>query len=283
MEPYLLRQIDRDPPRNVITALAFDLGIRDLDRLAMLGCTTVLGGMHSLILDDLVDNAGGSSSRPWHHLYLAHVLYVLHHDELQRIHPETWLVDGGPAALIAQIRTYRALVDEELNHVGQAKPYESLANVWDKCAPVVAVIERVLALAGAQDLLPALTRANDLTCLALCLLDDLLDWEQDISLGRITYPIQLALDQLHPGDSHCPTDERIKEVGIELYFGVTYHRVLRLVMQSLREALELVGPGLPNLASFLQASIDRGYLTWTRHVSFLQETESRLSQEIEEP
>ena len=43
LTPYLEKFVLRDPPRNIVTAIAYDLGIRDTAELVLLSTSTALG------------------------------------------------------------------------------------------------------------------------------------------------------------------------------------------------------------------------------------------------
>ncbi|HEY4453033.1 MAG TPA: hypothetical protein VGN81_01875 [Pseudonocardiaceae bacterium] len=273
---YLDEQVDRDPPRNIVTAIAYDVGVRELDLLVEVGLATALGGMHALVLDDFVDNRG-VSARPWHNLYVCHVLYVLHQRSLQRIHPTDWFPHGLDADVAAQLCTYNALVDEELNHVQVATAYESPRIVWEKCAPVKAVIERVLAVAGRRADLPSYAAACDLACFALCTLDDMLDWTDDFRLRRFTYPIQSALSRLGVDWDEDRSDEIRAAVYAELCFGQTYHLLLKEILDSLDQAIDLVERRAPNLAVLVGSSRTAAVESWQAHVGYLLDVERGLA------
>ena len=272
---YADKQIDRDPPRNIVTAVAYDCGLRDLDVLVEAGLATALGGMHSLVLDEFVDNRG-ASDRPWHDLYVCHILHVLHQRSLQRIHPADWFPQGIDTDVAAQVCTYNALMDEELNHVGVASAYESPRIVWEKCSPVKAVIERVLAAAGRRADLARYFSACDLACFALCTLDDMLDWGEDFRLRRFTYPIQSAMTRLGIDWDEVRAEEIRAEVYAELCYGRTYHELLKQVLDSLDEAIGLVGHHAPNLAMLVGASRAAAAESWRDHVGYLLDVERGL-------
>jgi hypothetical protein len=274
--PYLDKNIQADPPRNIVVAVAYDQGIRELDVLAALSATSALGGMHSLILDDLVDNKD-RDRRPWHDIYLAHVLYVLHHRMLEQICAADWLAHGSQVSLAAQMDTYAALVEEETAHVGVSTPYTTPDIVWRKCSPVKAVIERVLALAGRHGQKERMDEAADLTCFALCTLDDMLDWPEDYANRRFTYPVQCALDAL--GRSWCPAaDDELREaIERELVYGVTHHRLLAEITRALERARVLADEVSPQLATYLAAALDSVRQTWKRHLRYLSAVELSLT------
>jgi hypothetical protein len=275
LTPYLEKFVLRDPPRNIVMAIAYDLGIRDTAELVLLSTSTALGGMHSLVLDDLVDNRG-ASGRPWHDIYLAHLLYVLHQDLLQQVHAADWSERGRPATLAAQVETYAALVEEEILHVGQPTPYVDSSLVWGKCAPVKGVIERVLARAGRRELKPDFDLAADCACFALCTLDDMLDWPEDYDRRRFTYPVQRALDRIEA--DWCP--ERHEEMrGLiehELVFGTTHHALMAEITEALKEARRLVGKVSPTLDLMLAGSVEGAMLSWRRHLRYLEHVELKL-------
>lgn len=274
--PYLEKNIQADPPRNIVVAVAYDQGIRELDVLAGLSATSAFGGMHSLVLDDLVDNKDGDR-RPWHDIYLAHVLYVLHHRMLEQISAADWLARGSQASVAAQLDTYAALVEEETAHVGVSTPYTTPDIVWRKCSPVKAVIERVLALTGGHGHKERMDEAADLACFALCTLDDMLDWPEDYAGRRFTYPVQCALDAL--GRSWClADDDELREaIDRELVYGVTHHRLMTEITHALDRARVLAEGVSPHLATYLAASLDSAGQTWKRHLRYLSAVELSLA------
>jgi hypothetical protein len=274
-EPYLARNLQRDPPRNIVLAVAYDQGIRDLEVLVQLSVVTVIGGMHSLVLDDIVDNKG-QANRPWYDVYVSHVLYVLHQDLLQQISSDDWLSHGRPATLDAQLSTYGALVEEEKLHVGISTPYHSPEIVWRKCAPVKAVIERVLALSGKYGIKPSLDKAADLACFALCTLDDMLDWPADYAQRRFTYPLQRALDNIGESWSSARHEELSTLIGHELVFGTTHHALMAEITSSLERAISIVTPISPQLAGLLTASHNGAESSWKNHLQYLSAVEQRL-------
>lgn len=267
LEPYLRKQIERDPPRNIALAVSYDLGLTDPKDLTQISLIAVLGGMHSLVLDDIVDNAG--AGRPIHHAYVAHVLFVLATDLLERFDPDSWFDGGSKNFVDAQLTTYRALIDEELNHVHRSRPYASTQFLAEKCAPLKGIIERVVIRVGRQDVLSRLLESIDHACLALCALDDLLDWDEDLSIGRITYPIQLALESAEVEYSESDLPNLRNVVSHELVYGTPYHRVMQEIVHSFDRSRALSDGLSPQLDLFLDACLTAAENGWRDHISFL--------------
>lgn len=273
---YLEKDVLRDPPRNIVIAIAYDLGIRNTEELVLLSTATALGGMHSLVLDDFVDNRGGSE-RPWHDLYIAHLLYVLHQDLLQQVSPSDWSELGRAATRAAQLETYAALVEEEILHVGKPTPYVDRSLIWRKCAPVKAMVERVLASAGRYELKADFELAADRACFALCTLDDMLDWPEDYERRRFTYPIQLALERSGAEWSAEHHDEARELIQYELVFGTTHHALMAEITTALSQARQLVGKIAPNLDLMLAGSLSSAMFSWRRHLRYLTAIELDLA------
>src|SRR5208283_1173534 len=59
----------------VILVLAYDLGIRDERILARINNASALGVVHSVILDDVVDNKGIGPRAAIRNVYLAHMVF----------------------------------------------------------------------------------------------------------------------------------------------------------------------------------------------------------------
>jgi hypothetical protein len=269
LEPYLRRQIHRDPPRNIALSVAFDLGVRDVPSLTDLSLATVFGGLHTLILDDIVDNFGKSSTREGLDLYIAHLFFVIGYDYLQRLHPQSWIKSGRTTFTAAQVRTYSALIEEERNHVGVSQSYPTAAIVWEKCAPLKPLIERVTHLVGRNDLLPVLFEATDQACFGLCTLDDLLDWEEDFDRQRLTYPIQCAIDELGLEWTPDSNDGFKTALSVELNIGPTYHRMMKETLTAFEVAIGATTGIAARLDNFLRTCVEVTESGWRTHVEFL--------------
>ncbi|HVT64338.1 MAG TPA: hypothetical protein VHD81_04230 [Mycobacteriales bacterium] len=271
---YLAKQVDRDPPRNIAVAIALDLGVTDEDKLVAISAATAFGGLHSLLLDDLVDNKG--QGRPWTDVYVAHLLYVLHSDMLQVISPVDWASRGRNVAHQCQIETYRALLDEELNHVGRTSTYGSASIVWEKCAPIKSVVERILSVTDRYEHKDAFDQAADAACFALCTLDDMLDWPDDYDRQRFTYPIQRAIEAANLQWSPAVDGDVRARVAHELLYGVTHHSLMGEIVRALDRAIGLTKAISPSLSTLLEASRTSARASWIRHISYLQAVEDHL-------
>jgi hypothetical protein len=196
---------------------------------------------------------------------------------MQGICAEDWFANGRETSLNVQLDTYAALVEEEMLHVDVANAYLSPAIVWRKCAPVKAVIERVLALAGRPELKTTLDEAADQACFALCTLDDMLDWPDDYAQRRFTYPIQRAIEAVGESWSPARHDELGKVVEIELVYGLTHHALMTEVLTALEASARLVAPISPQLAALIEASHSGAEASWRRHLAYLTDVERQLA------
>lgn len=247
-------------------ALAWDLGFRNVDKLVRVNSAAAFGSLYSLLLDDIVDNAG--SQAPLSYSYLAHLLFIFYLRELREISPDTWNDDGFEVFVQAEIETYCAIFDEELNHVGHSQSFTSRDLVTFKCSPIKALINASLHVTGRPELKPLMFRVLEDASFALCLLDDLVDWEEDLDRERYTYPIQAAIDELGISIDRLSTHELKTKVLRQLAFTSLFDRLMNESAELLLNCRRSVKPFSPKLAYWFEKCHEDVIHCWTGHIRY---------------
>jgi len=111
---------------------------------------------------------------------------------------------------------------------------------------------------------------------ALCVLDDLTDWEEDYDRRRFTYPLQLAFEReniLYKPDKH---DELKKEVLRALCYGPVYHELMKEVSEIFKETSKRSEAISMHLSRWLYAYYEKTMASWREHVEFLIDAAQRV-------
>ncbi len=258
----------------VIMLLAHDLGIRDQPTLVRINNATGLGGIHSTMLDHIVDNKGVGDRAAIRNVYLSHIVFNFYYEAWSRIQeqPPTFAEIGEFSEF--EIETYAALFDEEARHVGISLPFESQRTVVSKCAPVKAVILRMLRLTGREDLKDLIFSAVENCSFALLLADDVEDWEQDFDLQRFTWPIQVAFDRLDLVYDPEQHEVQKQKIARTLFFTQLYHELMKDIADRFASTANDLEPACPMLASWLGELNVKARKTWRRRARFLYATAS---------
>jgi len=249
--------------------IAYDLGITDPNKLILINNAAYVGTIHSLVLDNIVDNGGNPDVVPIRDTYLAHLLFVFYLSDLKKINPENWEKKGAEDFLEYEIDTYSALYEEEFYHVGTStNPYpQSL--ISRKCSPIKEVVGETLYLAGRNDLKENLFRIIDDASFALCSLDDLIDWEEDLDRKRYTFPIQLCLDEMGISADDMSHEELKKSIFSKLIFGQIYHSFMKELCDILIDCAVGCEPISKKLQLYFATAHEYALTVWKRHIRFL--------------
>jgi hypothetical protein len=255
----------------VIMLLAHDLGIRDTPTLVRINNATGLGGIHSTMLDHIVDNKGVGDRAAIQNVYLSHVVFNFYYDAWSRIREQPPTFAEIEEFTGFEIETYAALFDEEARHVGVSSPFESQRTVAAKCAPVKAVILQMFRLTGREDLKDRIFSAVEECSFALLLGDDIEDWEQDFDLRRFTYPLQAAFERLDL--VYDPTrHECLKQkVARTLFLTGLYNELMKDIADRFASTANDLAPVCPSLAAWLGELTEKARKTWRRHARFVYE------------
>lgn len=229
-------------------------------------CSAALGIIHSFWLDQIIDSRGEAPGAPLRNIYLTHLVFGLYVD--------SWLalVNGSVAYnefLAIEVETYSALFEEEIFHVGTSQTFRSQNIIAHKCSPVKSIAFAILALTGRSELNAPIVKVIESISLALCTLDDLLDWEEDYERGRITFPIQLALERLHCAYTVEKHEALKASIFREIFFGRIYHELMQEILKSLEESRLLALTFSPSLSSFINDCRSRTSASWEAYVRLL--------------
>ncbi|MCP1752027.1 hypothetical protein [Bradyrhizobium elkanii] len=246
--------------------LAYDLGIRDEGVLQKINNAATFGNIHTLILDNIIDNKGIGQKAELRNVYLAHIIFDFYVDDWLKI---SKTADQFQEFVQFELETYSALFDEELNHVGTSKTFSSKDLNTHKCSPFKAIAIQVLRAADRDDLKPKVFWLIDRASFALCTLDDILDWEQDFDRRRFTYPLQLAFDKLGISYKTGDHDKIKRKVFRTLCYGTLYHDIMKELTQTLEECMEVASGVSKGLAFWFHEYHGLTMDAWRDHVRFL--------------
>jgi hypothetical protein len=249
--------------------LAYDLGITDTSKLIHINNAACVGSIHSLVLDNIVDNGGNPDAVPIRDTYLAHLLSIFYLNELKKISPENWEHTGADEVVKHEINTYSALYEEELYHVRVATSPYPRTLISRKCSPIKEVVGELLALTGRHDLKDDLFNIIDDASFVLCSLDDLLDWEEDLDRRRYTYPIQLCLDEMETPAGELSSEELKKEIFSRLIFGQQYHAIMKELCDILVDCSNRCEPISKKLQLYFTTVHEIARTVWQEHIRFL--------------
>jgi hypothetical protein len=249
--------------------VAYDLGVSDYDLLSDIYESSLLGCLHAVLLDAVVDGRGSPDVAPTSTVYLAQVLFALYLDGLFRIARD---VTPWPSFAAVGTQVYSSLYEEETRHRDQPMPYANSHILRDKCGEVKNLMAAVLTRVERQDLTATMATVIDHASFALCLLDDIFDWEQDLVERRYSYPVQKALDQAGLGNRPVVDPrELVPIVRRELFTTGIVHGLLAEIMDALERCQREIGPVSPRAELLLWQSGRhvRGY--WSALISALAE------------
>lgn len=276
LKNYKAVQMATSVGQKVALSVAYDLGLRDVAGLTLVNNASTFGSLHSLLLDDLVDNAANPVVCPVSNAYLAHLLFIFYLDDIRQICPTSWDEHGYPAFLGSEFETYSALYEEEVEHVGAATAFSSRSLIARKCSPVKAIMRQVLLRVGRLELAGALDGIIEDASVAMCTLDDVIDWEEDLDRRRYTYPIQVVLDELSIVDPGAiPVDELRVRVLRHLSFEPVYHRLMKEILDSLQDCGRRASEISPKLRVWFEISAGQVETSWRDHVAFLLDLDRR--------
>ena len=258
--------------QRIVLSTAVDLGIKDQALLQLINNAISAGSVHSCLLDDVIDSQGGTDKAHIAQVYLAHIMFGFY--------VQDWLALCGNMVsrqtydqfLEIELETYSALFEEEFHHVGNSMPFRSTDLITHKCSPIKAVLLQVLRLANKQDQQAALFAIMEPACYTVCLMDDILDWEEDFDRSRFTYPIQAALDRLgirYDANRHDDIKRKVLRV---LCYSSLYHELMKDITDTQVHCIEKATQLSPHLASWIRECHGRTMAHWQDHVRFLVET-----------
>jgi hypothetical protein len=210
--------------------VGYDLGIRDARVLTDIYEASALGSLHASVLDAVVDGRGHPDIAPTSAAYLAQLLFAFYLDAVVRITPDRALPSSF---VIVATNVYTTLYEEETLHRDRPLPYADQKVLTNKCGEAKNLMAAVLTRVDRADLMPTVQKVVDRASLALCLMDDLMDWQEDLIEGRYTYPIQAALDQA--GYGRCPVEDPAQLLPVvrrELFGTPIVHAMLWAITNS---------------------------------------------------
>ena len=262
-------------PQRINLGIAYDLGGRDTSALRRLNTMAGYGLLNSLVLDDIVDNKGVGKNSPLRDVYIAHMFFNLYSDAwVSACSSDVSKMQGRFVDL--EMETYNALFEEESEHVDRPRSYSSPALVWKKCAPMKAIALAVLYNANRLELRDSVFSILDRSSYAACILDDLLDWEEDFDRCRFTYPLQQALDRgriVYVAEQHEEIKMRVlRELCYSPLYGSLLSEACAIFGATSREASMFS----PHLSKWLSAYRNAALDSWQHHVSFLADAAAHL-------
>lgn len=222
--------------------VAYDLNVRDWDTLLAVYESTLAGCLHAVALDAIVDTSADEELAPLRDLYLVHLLFDWQIETLTRVCHESWSDHGFQFFLNIEYQIYGALFEEELLHTGVSNEFVDGHILAAKCGALKTVMSEVVYAAERPDLLPVIGEVVDKASYAMCLLDDIWDWEEDLARHRYTFPIQRALERMEIPNPEVIFGELPSRVRRGLFVGGVVHELILDIRDNLRACQLLVRP-----------------------------------------
>lgn len=242
--------------QKICLASALDLGITDFNVLTTLNKACLFGNLHTLILDDIVDNSTCLQYEKLKYIYIAKLYYLEYIYALKQLFNNEecyWKYLHK-----YEKQTYIALYHEESKHVFNLNAYgeEDLKFIGWKCAPVKSVMAGILSSAKRLDLLEYAEKMVDNASIGFLLLDDFRDWEEDLMRSRFTYPLTLSLLPLNKNIEYYAIEDLKKIVFKKLTIGQQYYDILDTVLNKLQEAMKY-SEKFPTVGYFINAQMEK--------------------------
>jgi hypothetical protein len=251
--------------RKVALSTAYDLGCSDAESLTKINVACLSGGIFVLLWDEIVDTQ--ANVRPARDYLLCHLLFNKYLSDLIAIRgPDS--ASGAITDLTAlETMTYSLLYKEELLHAGFLE-FHDTNTIRERCSSLKPVAHEFLCLTGHSALEPDLFGIIEQVSFAMCTMDDLADWEEDLRNGRYTYPLQLAGTRsgipIHKIQDNIPTIFRT------LACSTLYHELMKQITEAMESALHLANPLSPRLAHWIAEMLTACNGSWRDHVEYLQ-------------
>jgi hypothetical protein len=250
--------------------VAYDLNVRDWSNLVRVYEATLLGCLHAVGLDAIVDTHLGSEAGPLQDLYLVHILFDWYVDSLSKISASSWVPTGASLFQATEQETYEALYEEEFLHVRKSTPYKDGRIQTAKCSALKVVLASVVSAGENPECLRSLSHAVDRTSYAMCLLDDVWDWEEDLARHRYTLPIQRALEALRISDQEREFANLKHRVRRSLFLNGIVEGLVRDISLALRESRDEVRSISPKAELWLWLAERSARSYWTTTESVLK-------------
>lgn len=204
------------------------------DQVHRLALASTFAIIYNILFDAVLDDPGGPDI----------TIQVLADDALARLHEQLYTLFPAGSLFWDYYRPLyerflQSMVEERIAHKGRPQPYsysdfERLAQGKMSMALLNPVGQAVLD--GTPERIPALQAAWDELNVAVVIMDDIADWEEDFRQGNFTYLLSKAL-HIEYADQLMPQDE--ESLFTQVVFSGAMESLYRQGVAHLERAAEL--------------------------------------------